>query len=807
MSKNNKDNKPNEKSKVSEELIRKLRDTPCETQEDLKQWILYFLKLDVPDFTLCEDSNSNPMHMIWTVYKNMVHYNKLPPEEKANKFLFYATRGGWKTINAAILEILAAIHDHRGTAHIAAAESHVEKCYNDYFQKFAHYPYLKELVKSSVMSKTIFNLPGEPSVGIMPCTRRKVQGEHKPFVCVAEGTQIQVIEYSDEYYKGREIFTVPIEKVYDWFNNGRNFKVFSLDHKNKKTVYNKITSANKSIKECLEITLNSGNKITATPDHRFWNGEKYSNLSDFKIGDSLYRYVWSYVPDIAPDLIKNIQYVGHKTVYDINVENSHNFFANNILVHNCKDEIDVVEDISAYNDIDGIPIDMPDKRPPITMGISVRKSGHGLVQKEIDSAPEKGVKVFHWNLIDITEKCPDSRSGKKKTNFYVKRGTLQSITEDRYKSLAPGERQDYDMYEGRENCLTNCRMFGACRGRLKNQQSKSTALKSIDYTEGKFTESADEQMMIAQFLCEKPPATGLIYLDYDPERNEKTYSQMWEIFTKQKPDHEITKEELVNKFHQHNVTCIFGVDWGFDPDPTVVLAIFIDRAKNIYVVDEFVAIRTTEADVAHWLSDPKNPKNWKALYNPHRVYPDLSSPGGRRELQKKGFICAASKRFSDSSQEFGSRENVIKDVKAGISTVRKFLRIPATTITKIFINKQSCPTLCFEFPRYHNKTSVDGEVTSDKPADRQHDHALDSFRYAIHSYFSNGVFNFAFMDGEDNKGRQTWDHTPSYSELAQYSGVNFIDNSKPEENEIDEFLSDDDGFNDDNNGGGFGFNF
>lgn len=656
--------------KISLQALRQLRDRPCKTKAELNNWLKIFLDIHLPDQTLDPDSNCNPLEMIWKVYNNMIYWKTIPDEERENKFLFYATRGGFKTLGSAILEVLALLHDKRGTAHIAAGENHVKHCYNNYFQPFIKRPLIWEMIGSSTIEKTTLKDTEHAFVEIMPCTKKRVQGPHQPFVV--------------------------------------------------------------------------------------------------------------------------------------------------------KDEIDVVEDLSAYSDIDGIAVNTRDMKPPITMGISVRKTAFGLVQKEIDEAPKKGIGVYHWNLIDITKRCPDSRSGKKEAKFYVKKNTLEAITPEQFEKIPFGQRDAYELHKGRENCLKNCKIFAACRGLLKKQESESPWLKEIDYTEEKLTESTDEQMIIAQFLCRKPPSTGLIYPTFTEDQNRKTYNQMYEIFMGRKPEGIVSKEDLVNLFHAHSIPCYMGVDFGFDPDPNVALAIFIDKKKNIYVVDEYVSLKENEPELALWLH-----KNWLQLYKPILVYPDTARPSGRRALEDMGFLCAGPKRLGKQTQKKGANQNVIKDVLPGISTVRQYIKIPGQAGTRLFV-APCCTQLLYEMPRYHNIVGSNGDVLQDRPDPNNSDHACDALRYCIHSVLSTEesrllLENAAPKYNDPGMIDGKMSRAPSPVEAAGIFGFTVMDNSyvledmnpngteKTEEQKLKEMAKEEseDGFDDikEKSGAGFSFSF
>lgn len=70
--------------------------------------------------------------------------------------------------------------------------------------------------------------------------------------------------------------------------------------------------------------------IKATENHKFYVNGNYVRADNLKIGDKLLSY------DKKEYSIKNIEIVGNFTddVWDIEIKDNHNFFANNILVHN-----------------------------------------------------------------------------------------------------------------------------------------------------------------------------------------------------------------------------------------------------------------------------------------------------------------------------------------------------------------------------------------------------------------------------------------------------------------------------------------
>ena len=114
----------------------------------------------------------------------------------------------------------------------------------------------------------------------------------------------------------------------------------------------------KGKKKVLKITLEDGKELKATYDHLFLReNNKWEQLQNLKIGDKIltnetsicfdcssnkdlttYHYNKSKIKKVISKVLEivNIEEVNDKIdVYDISVEESHNFIANEIIVHNC----------------------------------------------------------------------------------------------------------------------------------------------------------------------------------------------------------------------------------------------------------------------------------------------------------------------------------------------------------------------------------------------------------------------------------------------------------------------------------------
>jgi len=105
--------------------------------------------------------------------------------------------------------------------------------------------------------------------------------------------------------------------------------VKSYNTETKQVEYKKVTASamtNPKAKVIKIATLK--NEIICTPDHKIWTENRgYVEAKDLKMSDKILENEYSHF---------NIEYLEEEiSVYDITVEDNHNFYANDILVHNC----------------------------------------------------------------------------------------------------------------------------------------------------------------------------------------------------------------------------------------------------------------------------------------------------------------------------------------------------------------------------------------------------------------------------------------------------------------------------------------
>jgi hypothetical protein len=99
------------------DVMRSAMFVPCESKEALHRYIKIFFGFDLPNCTVDPDSNSNPMELIWEIYSR-----GMKKDPNLSRLLAYSAREGFKTLSAAVLEMLVILHMERNIAHMAAIE-------------------------------------------------------------------------------------------------------------------------------------------------------------------------------------------------------------------------------------------------------------------------------------------------------------------------------------------------------------------------------------------------------------------------------------------------------------------------------------------------------------------------------------------------------------------------------------------------------------------------------------------------------------------------------------------------------------
>ena len=142
--------------------IRTLLFKPCDTRDELHDWVEYFLDLDLPGVIVDEDSNSTPLDMVWDCYTHQIHGCE---DENISRILYYASREGGKSLAESTIEVMLLLHARNNIYHLAAIKEQ-SITVQRYIKKFLSQPLLRPFVEgdSKTFTGIFFYVPRDPSL-------------------------------------------------------------------------------------------------------------------------------------------------------------------------------------------------------------------------------------------------------------------------------------------------------------------------------------------------------------------------------------------------------------------------------------------------------------------------------------------------------------------------------------------------------------------------------------------------------------------------------------------------------------------
>lgn len=421
------------------------------------------------------------------------------------------------------------------------------------------------------------------------------------------------------------------------------------------------------------------------------------------------------------------------------------------------DEIDTVtgEGLKAFKEISGM-LDSRGNKKALRVGISTRKTRYGLMNKQIENADAEGRTVRKWTAFEFSEACPDSRSGTKKVPLFVNQERMEVLVKADYEKKDKNKKKEYVEYEGFEGCI-KCPLFSICLTDAKKQVSNSPMLKPLDEMIQKVkSEGAD--WALAQLMNLKPSVEGIIYREFEDRIHVKDWNQMWLTLTGKEFPGECTHDIFVKKCHELALPCYAGIDWGFSAPNTVVF-FFVDKRENIYVVRCDGMTYVSQPSWIHYVK-----QKYHNMYRCQMYVPDSADQGAIQEMKKAGLPVA-------NQKDKGS-------VNTGIQVIKKWLRVPGSTESKILFAKETTQHIIEEFQLYHYKLDAAGIVTDDP--DTEYDHWLDALRYPMTLLFGKSLIVLGSGLDYDNAVPVTdndgnFHRAPTASEYAQVSGIKIND--------------------------------
>jgi len=449
------------------------------------------------------------------------------------------------------------------------------------------------------------------------------------------------------------------------------------------------------------------------------------------------------------------------------------------------DELDTLsgEGLRAIKEVSGM-LDTKKGKKPLRVGISTRKTKYGLMNSMIENAEKEGRHVRYWTALEFTERCPDTRSGTMPTPLWLNQDTGESLLTEDYEKLSKNKQQGFVLESvGMYDKCRGCPAAVFCRGDAKLQTSNSQMLKTItEHIQKIKSEGID--WAASQLYNLKPSTEGLVFTEFEERIHVKDWNQMWHILVGKEFPGQCTHDIFVKKIHEMKVPVYAGLDWGFT-NPNTVVYFAVDKRDNIYVLKTDAM---THLSQPAWIHHCKT--KYHTAYRCQLYFPDSADQGAIQEMQKSGLPVSNSPKG---------------EINAGIQVIKRFLRIPGTSETKLFVAKETNSFLINEFSLYHFKTNAAGEIT-DTP-EGENDHSLDALRYALTQLFgkTNIILGGSGLDLDvsegliDNQGN--FFRTPNAMEFAGSKGlslnINEEDASKlgkiGTQKELDDNSDDEDG--------------
>lgn len=343
---------------------------------------------------------------------------------------------------------------------------------------------------------------------------------------------------------------------------------------------------------------------------------------------------------------------------------------------------------------------------------TTRKFAYGLAQQEIELALAAGRKIFMWCYKDISERCPDERSGTEDVEIWVNPLKLTWTRKKVNREQRP--------YVVKNKCL-DCKIVASCRGDLK----RASGIKKIGDLITRF-ENASPEHWLAQMECLRPSRQGLMIYNFDPDVNAVKIN--WDMFL-----------DNDSKFNRERYIHVWGKDWGWRPDATVVL--IIDTRQDIaYVIKEFnYAMKTTEQIAREMLEWCRS----TPFGFPDDIQCDRSEPGLIATMQSAGFPMARAVEETD--------------IEGGCDLINYLCKPPGNQKPMFYVDVKLCPTLIWEMSSgYVRAINRQTNEPGDKPKDANN-HFVDALRYAIWKYLRRYVKAAGYYDSgaaETARGHQ-----------------------------------------------------
>lgn len=397
------------------------------------------------------------------------------------------------------------------------------------------------------------------------------------------------------------------------------------------------------------------------------------------------------------------------------------------------DEIDVVKDPMAFEEAKMIP-GYTKGIHPLTVKLSTRKFAFGMMQKEIDKAQStsepSGDLIVRWNILDVTERCPETRHKPElpKVDVYTAVNLpLREISVEDYQAMADAEKPKWALQSQVHGGCVGCKLLPVCKMRLSKRGPEASGglYKPISAVINNF-KKLNPDMAEAQLLCWKPSSKGLVYPRFEAELDKGNVMSLGAAFKTllgedprsmarelgfnlvAKP----TELDLLELMQFMKIDFYAGVDWGYTHDFVIVIAAKLGNGE-IWLMDCYSAAGLEFSDCLTVAT------HYRDKYGPSKWFCDPAQPAFLKSFTKNGM----------KSQMF------VKDVMGGIESVRskivdghnrRFLKVLAVDVNQKVIAA---------IQKHHFKLGPDGNPTLVPDDDPGSADQADAIRYIGQNLF------------------------------------------------------------------------
>jgi hypothetical protein len=291
---------------------------------------------------------------------------------------------------------------------------------------------------------------------------------------------------------------------------------------------------------------------------------------------------------------------------------------------------------------------------PIKIFLSSLKWSFGPMIKAMETAEEKKYKILKWNVIDVTEKCQESRhlpDLPKEDRYIYKDLPLKQISVKDYEMLSEAEQAKFSLIKDAHAGCAKCPLLPVCKMGLSKRPKEDVGglFKPIDATIQQFLESSPE-LASSQLLCLRPGSEGLVYPRFSKNTKDGNVISIKDAFetivgTPAPPN--IAENTIYGLLRSLDIPIYCGVDWGFTHEAVIMAMAKIPNGE-VWVIDCFASPKLEIQDLLPIAI------SFRDKYKPIKWYCDQAMPAYIKAFNRNGM----------SSPKFQ------KDVSGGIGAVR-----------------------------------------------------------------------------------------------------------------------------------------